>query len=294
MKLRAVILGSGNIGCDLLAKVRKSPYLRCVMFVGKRAQSAGLKFAADCGVEVSDRGLEGLIREPDAFDLIFDATSAPAHMEHADLFEAWGKMVINLTPAPRGTWYVPAIGTERQRLGVSVNMITCGGQAAVPLAWAFRQACEEIQYVEAVSAISAASAGPATRSNVDEYLTVTQSALKHFAGARRAKAILNINPADPPVDMQTTVLALGRVPDMGRLLWAVQRVVEHVQTYVPGYELLIPPHTDGEKLMAAVRVTGAGDYLPRYAGNLDIITCAAVRAGEQLYHQTLKARVEVR
>lgn len=289
MKLRVAILGSGIIGCDLLVKVRKSALLECVLFVGKRSNSPGLHFALESGVSISDRGIEALIREPHSYDLVFDATSATAHAEHAIKLLALGKMVVNLTPSPHGDWFIPAIGMESKKLSQHLSMVTCGGQAALPLVWALRQSCVRLRYIEAVSTISAASAGPATRSHIDDYLRVTRAALSNFGGVRDAKAILNINPAVPPIAMSTTVFALAEELDHDRACDAVQSVLEKVRRYSNGYELAVPIQIDNERLMLAVRVDGAGDYLPNYAGNLDIITCAAVYAAEQMLRDRLPA-----
>lgn len=282
MKTRVAIIGSGNIGCDLLAKVIASPRLSCAVFVGQRARSPGLAYAERLGVPTSPDGLEALLRDPDQCDMVFDATSALAHSQHAPILEAMGKTVLNLTPAARGLWCVPVINAASMSRGMNINMVTCGGQAAAPIAHALQQAGGGIEYIEVVSSISAKSAGPATRLNVNEYLGVTEAALRFFTQCDRAKAILNINPAEPPVTMQTTVFAKLRDADATRLASAVRAVVEEVRRYVPGYELIVQPRIDGGRWMAMVRVRGAGAYLPSYSGNLDIITSAAVRVAETI------------
>jgi acetaldehyde dehydrogenase (acetylating) len=280
MVLRVAILGSGNIGCDLLIKVMRSPYLRCHYFIGRNQQSAGLKFAAKLGVRCHHHGIDELLEHLNEVDVVFDASSAQAHLQHAQVLEGQGKLLINLTPADTGTWCVPTINSTTLGDVENLNMITCGGQASLPIVHAIRRTGQNLTYVEAVSSISARSAGAATRLNVNEYLCTTERALKHFSGTPNVKSILNINPADPPVDMQTTIFALMDNPDIEGLRRSARSMVEQVREYMPGYSMIMEPSLIDGKVMAMVRATGAGDYLPAYAGNLDIITSAAVRAVE--------------
>jgi len=207
-------------------------------------------------------------------------------MRHAPALERLNKTILNLTPAPRGEWCVPTINGDQMSAGMNINFITCGGQAAAPIAHALRLAANRIEYIEVVSSISAKSAGPATRQNVSEYLTMTRDAIKRFAGCPAGKAILNINPAEPPVTMQTTVFAKLADSDHKKIESAVHAAVARVRDYVPGYELIVEPTTHGDRWMAMVRVRGAGAYLPSYSGNLDIITSAAVRVAESISHKT--------
>lgn len=280
MMLRVAILGSGNIGCDLLIKVMRSPYLTCNYFIGRNEQSAGLEFAAKLGVCCKYQGINDLIEHLDEVDVVFDATSAQAHLQHAQVLEGQGKLLVNLTPADTGSWCVPTINSNKLESVENLNMITCGGQASLPIVHALRRTGRNLTYVEAVSSISARSAGAATRLNVNEYLCTTEKALKHFSGAQNVKSILNINPAEPPVDMQTTIFALMDNPDIVELRRSAQSMVEQVRAYMPGYSLIMEPSLIDGKIMAMVRAAGVGDYLPAYAGNLDIITSAAVRAAE--------------
>jgi acetaldehyde dehydrogenase (acetylating) len=252
------------------------------MFVGHRERSPGIAYAQSLGAPTSADGIAALIRDPDRFDMVFDATSALAHTQHAPILEAMGKTILNLTPAACGRWCVPVINADLMSRGMNINMVTCGGQAAAPIAHALQRATNGIEYIEVVSSISAKSAGPATRLNVNEYLGVTEGAVKLFAKCDRAKAILNINPAEPPVTMQTTIFAKLRNADEAKISSAVHAVVEQVRRYVPGYELIVPPSIDGERWMTMVRVRGAGAYLPSYSGNLDIITSAAVQVAETI------------
>ncbi|GAB3385883.1 acetylating acetaldehyde dehydrogenase [Azotobacter armeniacus] len=277
---RVAILGSGNIGCDLLIKVMRSPYLRCHYFIGRNQQSAGLEYASKLGVRCHHHGIDELLEHLNEVDVVFDASSAQAHLQHAQVLEGQGKLLINLTPADTGTWCVPTINSNTLGDVENLNMITCGGQASLPIVHAIRRTGQNLTYVEAVSSISARSAGAATRLNVNEYLCTTERALKHFSGAPNVKSILNINPADPPVDMQTTIFALMDNPDIDGLRRSARSMVEQVREYMPGYSMIMEPSLIDGKVMAMVRATGAGDYLPAYAGNLDIITSAAVRAAE--------------
>lgn len=280
MVLRVAILGSGNIGCDLLIKVIRSPYLRCRYSIGRNQQSAGLEFAAKLGVRCHYHGIDELLEHLNEVDVVFDASSAQAHLRHAQVLEGQGKLLINLTPADTGSWCVPTINSSTLGDVENLNMITCGGQASLPIVHAIRRTGQNLTYVEAVSSISARSAGAATRLNVNEYLCTTERALMHFSGAPNVKSILNINPADPPVDMQTTIFALMDNPDIDGLRRSARSMVEQVREYMPGYSMIMEPSLIDGKVMAMVRATGAGDYLPAYAGNLDIITSAAVRAAE--------------
>ncbi|RKP49309.1 acetaldehyde dehydrogenase (acetylating) [Trinickia fusca] len=285
MNNRVAIIGSGNIGCDLLTKVKRSRFLSCAIVAGQRPQSPGIAYAKSLGVRTSADGVSALLNDPDSFDMVFDATSALAHMQHARFFEEMGKTIIDLTPSARGKWCVPVINGGQMSRGMNINMVTCGGQAAAPIAHALATASNGVEYVEVVSSISATSAGPATRLNVNEYLSVTEAAIRGFAKCDRAKAILNINPAVPPVTMQTTVFAKLRNADEAKVSEAVHAVVEKVTKYVPGYELIVEPRIDGDRWMTMVRVQGAGAYLPSYAGNLDIITSAAVQVAETISNQ---------
>src|SRR6185437_8072637 len=246
--LRVAILGSGLIGTDLLFKVLASPMLRPTAFLGRAAASAGLAQARRLGVPVSTDGIAFLEDAPSSCDLVFDATSAAAHVAHARVFERLGLLAIDLTPAAVGALCVPAVNLQDCVDKRNLNMVTCGGQASVPIVHAIRAAQPEIEYVEVVSSVSARSVGPATRANVDEYLHTTEKALEQFAGCRRAKTILNVNPAEPCVHMQTTVLAKVARPDMAQLVPAVERAAAAMRRYVPGYEIILPPTYDNGRV----------------------------------------------
>ncbi len=280
--LRIAILGTGNIGTDLLVKAHRSELLECALFVGRNLHSAGMTKALALGVPVSDRSVQALVDDPAAYDLVFDATSARDAKRHWEILEPLGKTVIDMTPANVGEMCVPAVNLADCVAHRNLNMVTCGGQASSPLAHVIGQTQRDVEYVEVVSSIASRSAGPATRANLDEYIETTQTAIQRFAGAAEAKAILTLNPADPCVNMQTTVFAQVADPDMDALTAAAEEMVARIQRYVPGYGLVVPPLYEDGRVVIMVRVRGLGDYLPSYAGNLDIINCAAIAAAEEL------------
>ena len=279
--LKVAILGSGNIGTDLLIKVLRSHYLDCSVFLGRNLSSAGMTKALSLGVKVSADGVDYITKNPDCCDLVFDATSAKSHLIHAPILKKLNKKVINLTPAPVGFMSVPSVNMKESILEQNINMITCGGQASIPVAYAIGQTQKDIEYIEVISSISSRSAGPATRQNIDEYIGITEIALKNFSGAHRTKAILNLNPAEPCVDMQTTIFAKVNAPDLGKLDGILSGLFAKVQEYVPGYEVILGPLMENGLIVVMVRVRGLGDYLPVYAGNLDIINCAAIAIAQE-------------
>lgn len=283
-KLKIAIIGTGNIGTDLMIKVMRSEYLTCTLFAGRNINSAGLKRASALGVSISDRGIEAIVDDPAICDVVFDCTSAQAHAEHWAILDKLGKTVIDMTPAKLGEFCVPAInGQESLATGSrNINMITCGGQASIPIAYAISQVHSDVEYIEVASSIASRSAGPATRRNLDEYIETTQDALQKFSGALRTKAILILNPANPPIDMQTTIYAKIAEPSLPAIQASVGAMVETLKQYVPGYQLLVPPSIEGGKVVTTIKVLGAGDYLPQYAGNLDIINCAAIAMAERI------------
>lgn len=280
-KLKVAILGSGNIGTDLLVKVLRSPFLTCSLFIGRNLSSRGMSKAIALGVPVSDLSIDAIIKNPDCCNLVFDATSALHHKHHAKILDELGKFVIDLTPARVGIMSIPAVNLQECLNYRNVNMVTCGGQASIPLAYVIGQIHEEVNYIEVVSTIASRSAGPATRVNIDEYIETTEEGIRSFSGCKNAKAILNLNPAQPCIDMQTTVFAKVEKPEMERLKKAIDTMVKRIQNYVPGYQLIVPPVLDNNRIVIMVRVKGLGDYLPSYAGNLDIINCAAIAVAEE-------------
>ncbi|WGU93820.1 acetaldehyde dehydrogenase (acetylating) [Paenibacillus dendritiformis] len=280
-KLKVAILGSGNIGTDLLMKTIRSPYLECTYFIGRHINSSGIQKAMSLGIRVSDQSIDALINDPDSFELVFDATSAASHKIHAPIIRNMGKLAIDLTPSNIGEKCVPAVNLDSCINYNNVNMVTCGGQASIPLAYAIGQTQKDVEYIEVVSSIASKSAGPATRNNLDEYIETTEQGISLFSGCKKVKAILNLNPANPCIDMQTTVFALVKSPDLKKLTDFVNDLVKKMQKYVPGYQLLVPPTIENGRIVIMVRVQGLGDFLPAYAGNLDIINCAAIAMAEE-------------
>ncbi|MES2299253.1 MAG: acetaldehyde dehydrogenase (acetylating) [Pseudomonadota bacterium] len=283
-KVRIAIIGSGNIGTDLLIKVMRSKHLVCTLFAGRNFNSAGMRRATQLGVPISDRGIEAIVADPSICDVVFDATSAQAHIAHWAALDKLGKTVIDMTPAKLGELCIPAINAQAclDSGNRNINMITCGGQSSIPIAYAIAQVHKNIEYVEVASSIASRSAGPATRANLDEYIETTEMALQRFSGAQRAKAILILNPAQPPIDMQTTIYAKIAQPDLPAIQDAVGSMVKQLTQYVPGYQLIVPPTIEGGKVVTTIKVLGNGDYLPQYAGNLDIINCAAIAMAEMI------------
>lgn len=281
-KLQTAILGTGNIGTDLLVKVVRSDLLECRLFAGRNLSSPGMIKADGMGIPVSSKSIDAIRERSQDLDLVFDATTAQDHMRHAPIFEELGLLAIDLTPAKVGLMCVPAVNLEDCLQARNVNMVSCGGQAAIPLAHAIAEASrgDSLDYVETISMISSRSAGPATRINLDEYLGTTENGLQMFSGCGKTKAILNLNPAQPCVHMQTTVFAQLRDPDLARIRSAIAGVTEKLRKYIPGYQLILEPILENGRIAVMVRVEGLGDYLPKYAGNLDIINCAAVAMAE--------------
>jgi len=280
-KLKVAILGSGNIGTDLLIKIQRSPYLECVLFIGRNLSSPGMAKAISLGVKVSDQSIKAIIKDPDCCDLVFDATSAKDALYHWEILKGLGKIVVDMTPAKVGSLSIPAVNLDDSITHQNVNMVTCGGQASIPIAYLIGQTHSDVEYIEVVSSISSRSAGPATRLNLDEYISTTEDGVSLFSGAKKTKAILNLNPADPCIDMQTTIFAKVKKPNIEALEIAVKAMVEKIRSYVPGYQLLLGPIYENNRIVVMVKAQGLGDYLPKYAGNLDIINCAAIAVAEE-------------
>ncbi len=280
-KLRVAILGSGNIGTDLLIKIERSEFLECVLFVGRNLSSPGMAKAIALGIQVSDESINGIVKNSEGIDLVFDATSAKDAKAHWKILDKLGKIVIDMTPAKLGVFCIPAVNLKEVLEHRNVNMITCGGQASIPIAYVIGKTQKNVNYIEVVSSIASRSAGPATRLNLDEYIDTTENGIKHFSKVPNTKAILNLNPADPCIDMQTTIFAQVENPDMETLIQEVDLMVKKIQQYVPGYSLIVPPIYENGRIAIMVKAQGLGDYLPKYAGNLDIINCAAIAVAEQ-------------
>lgn len=286
-KLNVGIIGPGNIGSDLMYKVMRSKYLKMHTMTGI-VESRGIQEARSLGFNVSTNGVQAIIDEPD-IDIVFDATSAKAHMVHAPLLKKAGKITFDMTPAAVGPYVVPCVNLDELGDADNFNMITCGGQATVPIAYAINRVANS-RYTEIVSCISSKSAGPGTRANVDEFTQTTAKALETIGGADKGKAIIILNPADPPLMMNNTIYSLVENPDPEKITASVMEMVKEVQEYVPGYRLRVPPIIEGNKVTVIVQVEGAGDFLPKYSGNLDIINAAAVAAAEKIAGRILKNR----
>lgn len=280
-KFRVAILGSGNIGTDLLVKIQRSSLIECVAFVGRSYSSNGMNTAIDMGIVCSDKSIEYIEQNSENIDLVFDCTSAADHKKHAPIFKKYNIKAIDLTPAQVGVMAIPALNKEECLDKSNINMITCGGQASIPIAAAIGRSHKDVEYIEVVSSIASKSAGPATRRNLDEYIETTENGIKKFAGVKYAKAILNLNPAFPCINMQTTIFAKTDFLDIKALKKELDPIVANIKSYVPGYDIISKPTHENGRASIMIRVIGLGDYLPEYAGNLDIINCAAIAMAEE-------------
>ncbi len=296
-KIRCALIGSGNIGTDLIYKIQRSKVLEPVWMVGIDAQSEGLARARAMGLKTTDQGLEGLLPHvlQDQIQIAFDATSAYVHAENSRQLNALGVMVIDLTPAAIGPLCVPTVNLREHadKAEMNVNMISCAGQATIPIVNAVVRV-QPVDYAEIVASLSSKSVGPGTRANLDEFTYTTSDAIVRVGGARRGKALAVINPADPPVIMRNTINCLtDDEPDQARIIDSVLSMIKEVQQYVPGYRLVNGPVFEGKRVSVFMEVTGLGDYLPKYAGNLDIMTAAACRAAEMFAEQILAGAIQL-
>jgi len=280
-KVKVAILGTGNVGTDLLIKIQRSKLLQCALFVGHNRYSRGIKIADSMGVPTSDASIQEIIDNPSCCDIVFDATSAKFHLKHAPVLKKLGKFAIDLTPARVGKMCIPVLNIKECLSEKNVNLITCGGQAVVPIAYCLMKVHPEIEYIEVVASISSKSAGPGTRMNIDEFTQVTGDAIEQFTGVKKAKAIIVLNPAEPPVLMHNTIYAKVSDPNLVELEREISSMVKRIQEYVPGYRITLGPVAENGRLTTMIEAVGVGDYLPKYSGNLDIITCAAVKVAEE-------------
>src|ERR1700741_648974 len=298
---RVAVVGSGNISTDLLYKLLRSDWLEPRRMVGIDPESEGLARARKLGLETSHEGVEWLLAQSEKPDMVFEATSAYVHRDAAPKYEAAGIRAIDLTPAAVGPGVIPPANLRAHLDSMYVNMVTCGGQATIPMVYAVARAVEAqggVPYAEIVASVSSASAGPGTRANIDEFTKTTSKGVEVIGGAKRGKAIIILNPAEPPMIMRDTIFcAIPEDADRDAITQSIKDVVAEVQTYVPGYRLLNEPQFDdpsinsgGQALVTTfVEVEGAGDYLPPYAGNLDIMTAAATKVGEEIAKESLSA-----
>tara|TARA_R110002096_G_scaffold424348_1_gene632210 strand:+ start:17863 stop:18807 length:945 start_codon:yes stop_codon:yes gene_type:complete len=304
-KTKVAIIGSGNIGTDLMIKImRLSDILEVASMVGIDPDSDGLKRAERLGVSITAEGIDGLVTQPDfpSIEIVFDATSAGAHKKHDKILQSYGKRVIDLTPAAIGPYIIPPVNGDANLDATNVNMVTCGGQATIPIVAAINRVAK-VRYGEIVASIASKSAGPGTRANIDEFTETTSQAIEVVGGADRGKAIIILNPAEPPLIMRDTVYCMTDDADPEAITASVEEMVEQVRSYVPGYRLkqavqferigdnqpLLIPEMNGEftglKVSVFLEVEGAAHYLPAYAGNLDIMTSSALKTAEKIAHR---------
>jgi acetaldehyde dehydrogenase len=294
-KILAAIVGPGNIGTDLMYKLLRSEFIELRYMVGVDPDSAGLKLAREAGLEASPDGVDWLLERPELPGIVFEATSAYVHVRNAPRYKKAGIYAVDLTPAARGPYVVPPVNLFEHVGGqnvdgkgeMNVNMVTCGGQATIPIVYAVSRIVP-VEYAEIVATVSSASAGPGTRNNIDEFTRTTAKAVEVLGGATRGKAIIILNPADPPLMMRDTIYcSLPTDADQEKVAKSIHDMVAEVQTYVPGYHLRGEPQfdtlDDGTCRVATfIEVEGAGDFLPPYAGNLDIMTAAAAKVGNEI------------
>jgi len=297
-KIRCALIGPGNIGTDLLYKLKRSEVLEPVWMVGIDATSEGLARARELGLKTTAEGVDGLLPHvlDDRIQIAFDATSAYVHAENSRKLNELGVLMIDLTPAAIGPYCVPPVNLKAN-LGLgamNVNMVTCGGQATIPLVAAV-SSVQAVDYAEIIATAASKSVGPGTRKNIDEFTRTTASAIEQVGGAKQGKAIIVINPAEPPLIMRDTVHCLtAEEPDQAAIRQALDAMIAEVQRYVPGYRLVNGPVFDGRRVSVFMEVEGLGDYLPKYAGNLDIMTAAAARTAEIYAEAMLNGELQPR
>ena len=322
-KIKCALIGPGNIGTDLLYKLKRSPVLEPVWMVGIDAGSEGLVRARELGLKTTADGVDGLLPhvKADGVQIAFDATSAYVHAENSRKLNELGVLMIDLTPAAIGPFCVPPVnlaahvgwpspdrpqsgrapagGSERSERGgllseMNVNMVTCGGQATIPMVAAVSRV-QPVAYGEIVATVSSKSAGPGTRKNIDEFTRTTAGAVEKVGGAKKGKAIIILNPAEPPLIMRDTVHCLTETePDQAAITASIHAMIKEVQKYVPGYRLVNGPVFDGNRVSVYLEVEGLGDYLPKYAGNLDIMTAAGARTAEMFAEEMIAGRLTLK
>lgn len=294
-KLKAAIIGPGNIGTDLLMKAMRSDWIEPVWMVGVDPTSEGLKRAKEFGMKTTADGVDGMLAHVVADDIriAFDATSAYVHADNSRKLNALGVIMIDLTPAAIGPFCIPPVNLKEhaKKLEMNVNMVTCGGQATIPMVAAVSRV-QPVAYGEIVATVASKSVGPGTRMNIDEFTRTTSAGVEQVGGARKGKAIIIINPAEPPMMMRDTIHCLtDSEPDQEAITRSVHEMVAAVQTYVPGYKLVNGPIFDGNRVSMFMEVQGLGDFLPKYAGNLDIMTAAALRTAEMFAEEVANGAI---
>jgi acetaldehyde/propanal dehydrogenase len=296
-KIKCALIGPGNIGTDLLYKLKRSPFLEPAWMVGIDPESEGLKRAAEMGLKVTAEGVDGLLPHvlADNVQIAFDATSAYVHAENSRKLNELGVLMIDLTPAAIGPYCVPPVNLKEHvgKREMNVNMVTCGGQATIPMVAAVSRV-QPVAYGEIVATVSSKSAGPGTRKNIDEFTRTTAGAVEKVGGAKKGKAIIIINPAEPPLIMRDTVHCLTETaPDQAAITESIHAMIKEVQKYVPGYRLVNGPVFDGNRVSVFMEVQGLGDFLPTYAGNLDIMTAAGARTAEMFAEEMIKGTLKL-
>lgn len=296
-KIKCALIGSGNIGTDLIYKVQRSEVLEPVWMVGIDPESEGLARARDMGLKTTAEGIDGLLPHvlEDEIQIAFDATSAYVHAENSRKLNELGVMMIDLTPAAIGPLCVPPVNLKEHadKVEMNVNMISCAGQATIPIVNAVSRV-QSVEYAEIVASLSSKSIGPGTRANLDEFTFTTSNAIEVVGGAKKGKALAIINPAEPPMIMRNTIYCLTEdEPDQTKIIQSVLDMIKEVQRYVPGYKLVNGPDFDENKVSVFMEVEGLGDYLPKYAGNLDIMTAAGTRTAEMFAEEILAGKIEL-
>ena len=291
-KVRAAIIGSGNIGTDLMLKLEDSEVIELTAMVGIDPESEGLAMARARGVTTTADGFDGFLDLEQDVDIVFEATSAKIHAANAPRLKELGKLAIDMTPAAVGPYVVPYVNFGDVLGEPNVNLITCGGQATIPIVAAVSRV-SPVRYAEIVATTASKSAGPGTRQNIDEFTRTTADGIVRIGGAGKGKAIIILNPADPPITMRNTVYTQVEEMDREAILESIRETVDRVQSYVPGYRLRIDPVFYDDYLVTTLEVEGAGMYLPKYAGNLDIMTAAAKAVGEQFARHMLGLPTEI-
>ena len=297
-KIRCALIGSGNIGTDLIYKIQRSPVLEPVWMVGIDPESEGLARAREMGLKTTAAGVDGLLPHvlDDNIQIAFDATSAYVHAENSRKLNELGVMMIDLTPAAIGPLCVPPVNLREhaEKLEMNVNMISCAGQATIPVVYAVSR-IQSVAYGEIVASLASKTIGPGTRANLDEFTYTSSNAIEVVGGARKGKALAIINPAEPPMMMRNTISCLtDELPDEPRIIESVHAMIKEVQKYVPGYRLVNGPLFDGKRVTVFMEVAGLGDYLPKYAGNLDIMTAAATRTAEMFAEEILAGTIQLK
>jgi acetaldehyde/propanal dehydrogenase len=296
-KVKCALIGSGNIGTDLIYKLRRSKVLEPVWMVGIDPQSEGLARARDMGLKTTAEGIDGLLPHviEDGVQIAFDATSAYVHAENSRKLNDLGVLMVDLTPAAIGPLCVPPVNLSQHaaKLEMNVNMISCAGQATIPIVAAVSR-IQPVDYAEIIASLSSKSVGPGTRANLDEFTYTTSNAIEKVGGARKGKALAIINPADPPMIMRNTIYCLTEdAPKHAEITASILAMIGEVQKYVPGYKLVNGPIFDDNRVGVFMEVEGLGDYLPKYAGNLDIMTAAATRTAEMFAEEILSGKIKL-